>query len=441
MPLQNDLIERLIDGLLAEGRESPVFTPLEWQLPVLEDDSPIVLLAGSAGGGKSKVAATKIHKYMLDNPGSFGVVLRKTRESMGNSTVLFLEREIIRGDPRVQHKAAKHRFEYSNGSILAYGGMNDEKQRESVRSMGTRGGVDIAWFEEANKFSEADFNEVRARMRGTAGPYRQIIVTTNPDGPRHWIYQTLMLGGKAKVYKSRAIDNPYNSPEYLDTLNNLTGILYRRLALGDWVAAEGAIYPTFDPDIHVIDPFEIPAEWPRYMSIDFGYNNPFVCQWWAIDGDGRMYLYREVYMTNKLVQDHAQQILELSNGERIYETWADHDAEDRATLERYGIYTSPAVKDVLPGIEAVQAGLRVQADGRPRIYFFRNALVETDSRLQSPSRPTCTIEELPLYIWQTQKDGAPVKDAPLKTNDHGCDALRYAAMGIQSYRPHGGIWI
>jgi uncharacterized membrane protein len=54
----------------------------------------------------------------------------------------------------------------------------------------------------------------------------------------------------------------------------------------------------------------------------------------------------------------------LSQGEAIEATVADHDAEDRATLERYGVYTQPATKDVSPGIQAVQARLRRAGDGK-----------------------------------------------------------------------------
>lgn len=408
------------------------YDPLDWQLPFLLDKSPILLSTGSAGGGKSRAAAEKVHAYLKKYPNAMAVALRKTRESMTNSTVLFMERTIIGRDPQVKHIRSKNRFEYANGSMLAYGGMKNEEQREQIRSIGGQGAVDLVWMEEANKFTEDDYNEVLARMRGIAAPWRQVVLTTNPDTPTHWINTRLIQGGEAKVYYSGALDNPYNPPEYIDTLNKLTGVLHQRLVKGLWVQAEGAVYDEWDPSIHAIEPFEIPGDWRRIRAVDFGYTNPFTCQWWAIDNEGRMYLYREVYMSGRLVEDHTRQINELSQGEKIEATVADHDAEDRATMHRYGVYTVPALKDVSPGIQAVQTRLRVADDGKPRLFVVRGALVETDTKLEGEKRPTCTEAEFPGYVWPKTAEGKPVKEVPVKVDDHGLDALRYAVMYLDS---------
>ena len=412
-----------------------MFDPLPWQVKPWADTSLTLLLTGSAGGGKSRLAGEKMHGYLKRYPSAMGLAMRKTRESMTNSTVLFMERSVIGDDPQVNHVRSKSRFEYTNGSILAYGGMADERQREQIRSIGGEGAVDIVWLEEANKFAEDDFNEVLPRLRGRAAPWRQVILTTNPDAPMHWIYKRLIESREASVYYSGARDNPYNPPEYLGTLDKLTGVLGLRLRDGKWVQAEGAVYEDFDQSIHVIEPFEIPADWRRIRAIDFGYTNPFVCQWWAIDNDGRMYLYREIYMSQRLVEDHARQINELSDGELIEASVADHDAEDRATLERYGVRTQPAQKEISPGIQAVQARLRIADDGKPRLFIFKNALVQTDSKLEERKKPTCTEAEFPGYVWPKTADGKPVKEVPVKENDHGMDTKRYALMHLDGIPP------
>ena len=117
--------------------------------------------------------------------------------------------------------------------------------------------------------------------------------------------------------------------------------------------------------MHLIDRFAIPWAWPRYWSIDFGYTNPFVCQFSAQDPDGRLYRYREIYRSKRLVEDHAQMIKRLWNEElqaccrmpsgqpearirsalRPRAIVCDHDAEDRATLAKHlGLATTPARK-------------------------------------------------------------------------------------------------
>jgi phage terminase large subunit len=149
-----------------------------------------------------------------------------------------------------------------------------------------------------------------------------------------------------------------------------------------------------------------------------------------------MYLYRELYVTQTLVEDLAAEVLRLSARERHIEaTVCDHDAEDRATLERHGVPTVAAVKDVSPGIQAVKARLRRAGDGRPRLFVLQDALVRTDPRLVERKRPTCTVEEFPAYVWPKARDGALVKEQPVKDNDHGLDALRYGVMYLDSKRP------
>jgi phage terminase large subunit len=413
------------------------FSPLQWQIEPWKCQDPIMLLTGSAGGGKSRVAGEKLHGYCKRYPNAMALMIRKTRNSMTNSTTLFMDRTVIGQDPQVTHYSSKSRFEYSNGSILAYGGMANEDQREQIRSIGQDGALDIVWMEEAHKFTESDFNEILARMRGKSASWMQVMLSTNPDAPTHWIYQRLIKGLQAKVFYSGALDNEHNPKEYINNLALLTGILKQRLVEGKWVQAEGVVYEGFRTDTHVIDRFEIPKDWIRFRAVDFGYTNPMVVQWWAVDPDGRMYLYREIYKTNLLVEDAAQQIKELSKDEKIITTVCDHDAEDRATLEKHGIPTQRAKKAVNLGIQAVERRLRKAGDGKPRLFLFNDALVEIDRKLENNKKPTCLIDEMPAYIWPVSKSGRALKEEPVKDNDHSCDAMRYSVM----YREHSGIYI
>ena len=375
----------------------------------------------------SRLCAEKAHAFCLKYPGAMALAVRKTRESMNNSTVLFIQRAVIGDDPRVTFVPSKSRFEYWNGSILAWGGMNDDKQREQIRSIGQDGGLDFVWMEEATRFVEDDLNEVLGRMRGKAAPWMQVILSTNPDAPSHWIKKRLIDGGEAAVYYSSASDNSHNPAQYVDNLGKLTGVLGERLREGRWVQAEGAIYFDFRDEVHTIEPFVIPANWRRIRSVDFGYTNPFVAQWWAVDDDDRMYLYREIYMTNRTVRSHTERIAELSRGERIEATVADHDAEDRATMAEGGVKTTAAKKAVSVGIQEVMDRLKVAGDGRPRLFIFRGATVEIDQSLEERKLPVSTLEEMTLYTWEDKAK----KEQPVKEHDHGMDAMRYAAMYLK----------
>jgi phage terminase large subunit len=181
------------------------------------------------------------------------------------------------------------------------------------------------------------------------------------------------------------------------------------------------------------------------MSLDFGYTNAFVCQWYAMDPDGRLYRYREIYRTKTLVEDHCHAIAIASGwfhllpkGHEKYRAMpaenadpypraiiCDHDAEDRATFTRHlGLNTIPAKKTVRDGIQAVAARLRPAGDSKPRLFFLRDSLYGgRDPELAAKKKPTCTEEEFDTYVWQ--KNSAGEKEEPVKDSDHGQDACRY----------------
>jgi phage terminase large subunit len=215
-------------------------------------------------------------------------------------------------------------------------------------------------------------------------------------------------------------------------LDKLIGVRYQRLRLGNWAAAEGLIYENWDNAVNLIDPFEVPQTWERWWAVDFGYTNPMVVQMWAEDPDGRLYLYREFYHTRTLVRDMAHQVLRaVTDGDGMWtepvpmSIICDHDAEDRATFEdALEMATYPANKAVSPGLQAVQDRIAVCGDGKPRLFIMRDARVMKDADLDARKLPTCTADELPAYVWDTSGK-KQTKEAPLKNDDHGCDAMRY----------------
>jgi phage terminase large subunit len=143
-------------------------------------------------------------------------------------------------------------------------------------------------------------------------------------------------------------------------------------------------------------------------------------------------------MSKRTVAKHAEKIKELTGDERIEATVADHDREDRETLHENGIETIPAHKAITPGLQGVEARLGVAGDGKPRLFIFRNALVERDESLAESKLPCCTAEEVDGYIWPKGQDGKPVKEVPVDKDNHGMDAMRYAAAYADS---RGVLWL
>lgn len=395
------------------------YKPLPWQVAPWRDKSPVLLLTGSAGGGKSRLAGEKLHGYCLKYPNTQALMLRKIRQSMTNSTVLFMERTVISNDERVRHYPSKLRFEYHNGSILTYGGMANREQREQVRSIGAAGGLDIVWMEEATGFTEDDYNEVLARMRGNAADWRQIIMSTNPDAPTHWIYKDMIEGGQASVYYSSAIDNPHNPESYKQSLQNLTGVLAQRLREGRWIQAEGVIYDEFDPAKHLIERDDLPRFMPRYVAgVDWGYRNPGVIAVYGVGGvNGALYLVAEHYHTGQMIDWWVERAQAL-NKEYGIEAFVC-DPSEPAYINAFnaaGFNAVPGFNAVIPGINAVKQRL---ADGR--LFFVGDALREVDVSLEADKLPTDTVSEFPGYVWANSK----TKEQPIKERDHGLDQCRY----------------
>ena len=331
-------------------------------------------------------------------PGSRWLAVRKTRESLTESGLVTYERKVLpKGSPIAEGPQRKQRqiYLYPNGSEIVIGGLDKPSKIMSTE-------YDGAYFQEATEGHEGDWQDITTRLRNGVMPFQQFIADCNPDTPSHWLRLRANRGDCAML-ESRHEDNPElwdrhlkcwtsKGIQYLAKLDRLTGARKERLRFGRWVQAEGVVYESFNRAIHVIDRFPIPAEWRRIRAIDFGYVNPFVCQWWAIDRDGRMYLYREIYMTGRTVAAHAKRIVELSAGEKIESTDADHDAEDRATLAAGHVPNQLAIKSIKANIQQVEERLTIAGDGRARLFIFRDALVERDRPSRKPSclaaRPT-----------------------------------------------------
>lgn len=408
---------------------------------------PEVVLEGPAGTGKSYACLWKMHTLALKYAGMRGLLVRKTLVSLtASALVTFTNRILTSGNYPVAFfggsKIEPASFRYGNGSRIVVGGMD-----KAAKIMSSE--YDVAYVNEATELAIGDWESITSRLRYGVMPYQQIIADCNPDTPTHWLNQRANEGKTTRLL-SRHEDNPEFwdhraqvwtdiGTTYIKRLNNLTGVRYQRLRLGKWVAAEGQVYEQWDPAIHIVASFDIPADWPRYWVIDFGYVHPFVWQWWARMPDGGLIRYREIYMTQKLVEDHAVVGLGLSRDEpKPTAIITDHDAEDRATFERKtGYKTRAAHKSVSDGIQAVAERLR-PVHGRPRLLFMSDSLVQRDPELSDSALPTCTEQEFTSYVWNISANRRKGEE-PVKEYDHGMDATRYMVAHIDLAQRRG-IW-
>lgn len=420
------------------------FKPLGWQKNVLNDLSPVLLLTGSAGGGKSHIAAEKVHAACLRYPNSEWIVARKVKEDVLKSSYKLFQRKVIGKDPRVKYRAEE--IVYDNGSVIYFVGMRGEREREAIRSIGT-GGADGAWFEEAHEFEEKDFDEILGRVRGKNMGWTQILLSTNPNVPLHWIRVRLIIGGEATVFLSEESDNPHNDSKYRRRLRNMSGVEGKRLRDGLWVETTGLVIDTWKDDFdNDLPDRSMPV---GNVTLDAEYNpNGGPVEIWADDGyageydpktkffssrshprvfllvqetsEGMYNVFAESYAVQLQAPEHIQRVLDM----------CDEKGWERPSLAVYdsaspslGSYlTSAKIRATVPATKNLDDSLTV---------LRKECAPDGNGRRMVKVHPRCRMLRLELASWTFGKDGRPGK-----YQDNGPDALRY---GIYHHKgPNAG---
>lgn len=444
------------------------FKPFDKQEEFLNCTDRQVLLSGAFGTGKTLVGCEKGYRFNQMYPGNRGLIVRKTFTDVKSTTVKqTLLEDVIPPSHIVDHNRSEHVIEHYTGektpdgepvtSEIYYHGLDSGRQTGDDDLPRKIGGMEFGWIfvDEASELSKGEWTQLMGRLRFDGRrvgnyqydvPYRQIFAATNPEHPGHWMYRWFFEDDRGTHFTLRMDDNPYLAEDYVqDNKENYSGVYYDRYILGKWVGAEGLIYDEWDPDTHHVKPRDLPGEWEVhreveyddgtsyfasppdewrvYRSIDFGYRNPFVCQWWARGPDDSLVLFREIYKTETLVEDAAKEVKTLDpQGHVTDQSFADWNAEDRATLQRHGVDVTRANKHVSPGIQSVKSRLLEDERGRPSLYIMKGARVhEPDDNLEDNNDPVKTVAEVTGYKWNDSDD----EDRPKKSDDHGMDAMRY----------------
>lgn len=244
----------------------------------------------------------------------------------------------------------------------------------------------------------------------------QLFGTTNPDSPGHWLKtEFLDRRDELELYRLRFLleDNTALPPEYIRSLKReYTGVFFDRFIRGDWVAAEGAVYPMFDPDAHVSE--NVPALSGEWIGVDYGHTNP-TCFLRLGVGEGRVWVVDEYYHRAdktgaKSPRDYARDLSAFAG-----------DAPGPVVIDPSAEGFILQLKEDAPQLRIRRADNAVSAG----IQLTGSALSAGLIRIH----PRCKnlIRELSGYRWDPKAQLAG-QDKPIKHDDHACDALRYALM-------------
>ncbi|MDE2015947.1 MAG: terminase family protein [Patescibacteria group bacterium] len=263
------------------------------------------------------------------------------------------------------------------------------------------------------------------------------VIATTPDSGAEWVYELYQAGveGLHEGIESFTWDisaNPEYPVEEFEKAKKLYGAdspAFREQYMGEWVFYSGLVYNTFNKDLHVIEPFDIPQAWPRIRGIDFGHRDPFVCLWCAVGPSGELYFYREYHNREGLpMKQHASIIKEKSVGENITQTVADSESSQSIDdLCSEGIPAFGADKKREEGRLKVLEYMMPTDDGTPPFPFRDTAQAVARNkwpRMYFFNTMKETLREIKFFRW---KEGRKVEGDREKTEgeDHCMDTMRY----------------
>ena len=305
-----------------------------------------VVLEGPAHTGKSRACLEKVFTAMTKYPGARAAFVRKTRKSLTATAMQTFERQVVPEGACKLWQGEEYRF--PNGSKIYLFGLDDPERLKSAE-------LDMAYVQEVSELEQSDWEILTTRVTGRGGtmPYQQIIADLNPREPSWWLYDRETAGTTTFLFAKHA-DNPTITPQRLAPLEALTGYLRDRLLLGLRVAAEGMFFTEFDPRLHIVEAFDPPADWARWISVDYGYAHPFVALWFAREKPGGpIYVYREVSIAGIRDEQQAALIVERSEDERI-----DLVILDPSMFNQRGEQNRPSIAWVYAdkGVQALSQG-------------------------------------------------------------------------------------
>jgi len=391
--------------------------------------------------GKTISALWKLHRLALKYKNASLVIARKTQASIYGTVLETYQRKVLsEGAGVVPYGGSKPEwFDYENGARIWIAGLDKAGKVLTAEH-------DIVYVNQAEELELADWETLTTRTTGRAGhmPYSQTIGDANPSYPSHWMYQRPSL----RMFYSRHEENPSlydpatgditaQGVRTMGVLDALTGVRKERLRYGRPAQAEGAVYDEWDASIHLIYADAVPACTRFVASQDWGYTNAGVFGVWGIDGDGRMYLVRQVYQTGRTIDWWKEQARSLQDEFGRFERVACDPAEPAyiAAYQEAGLNAYAGDNAVLPGINAVKQRL-----AQKRLFVVRDSLRHVDDALAETRKPHQVEDEFASYVW-ADKIG---KEQPVKDNDHGMDMVRYAVMlvdnGLQPVRTRPSLY-
>lgn len=391
-----------------------VYTPKQrellrlWQTNKLKR---INLLSGSVRSGKTWISLVLWAFWVATMPKEKSYLMTAKSLTTLKRNVLDLLTELVGEKNFIFSIAQKQALLFGRKIYLE--GANDARAESKIRGMTLQG----AYCDELTLYGEDFFTMMLSRL---SEPNAKLFATTNPDSPMHWLNkQYIERRHKLSMLLMTFLidDNTFLDPNYVEELKKeYVGVFYDRFIKGEWVLAEGRVYPGFSEIDNVIE--DIPESGTYYISIDYGTLNPFSAGLWCVS-DGKAVRIKEYYhsgrdtkrqLTDEEYHAELEKLIQYTDSEGVLQEYEidrvvidPSAASFIACIRRHGKFrVKHAVNAVIDGIRNVTSMLNGQ-----RLFIHSSC---KDS-----------IKEFGLYSW----DDKAHEDKVIKENDHAMDDIRY----------------
>lgn len=387
-----------------------MFTLTERQKEFLfAKDKRINLLSGSVRSGKTYISLLKFGLWVASMPPDAEfLMVGKTAGSLNRNCFGYMYQFFGEQNFHVSHGMKGSTL---FGRKVWIAGANDIRSENQIRGMTLAG----AYCDEVTLYPENFWAMLLTRL---SYPGAKVFATCNPDNPTHFIKEDYIDRAEeldCAVWNFLLTDNTHLGQEYLENITReFKGVFYNRFILGEWVKAEGLVYPMYDNTVKTED-----REYAQFcISMDYGILNPTAMILWGLC-DGTWYAVKEYYHSGretneqKTDEQYYKELEKLVGDSPCRELIIDPSAASFITLvrQRGKFSVRQANNSVIEGIQ-------------------HTASVISEKRILVNDCCKNTIKEFGLYSW----DERGQQDAVIKEHDHAMDAVRYFVMTKRIYR-------
>ena len=366
-----------------------------------------ILFSGAFGAGKSIALCTKALKLSQDYPNNFGLICRKVRATLAQTTLKTFLEFVCPHELIADYNKTEGLVTLNNKSQILFGGLDDPLKL---------GSLNLGWagIDEAIESTEDDWRMLEGRLRLVGVPH-QIFAATNPGPPSHYLYKLFFTEKKGEVYQASTLENPELPEDYKARVQEFDGVYYLRYVLGRWVGLEGLVYDCFDERACVIPRFPLDDEahrnWPVYSGHDFGGSNPAAMFYTQDPGTGYFYAFQE-YLPGqgRSTYEHVQEFKRITQGHNVIKRIGGSHQE----MGWRNDFTSQGwpIQEPKEQVRSVEVGIqRVYGLHRLNKVFIFNDLKEY-------------LREKLSYIYKKKEDNL-TDEIESKSRFHLMDAERY----------------